>query len=259
MFTDKAKLKMDALNEFLTRGSTNLNELEHLVRLVRKEEDDRKRKLQVESARIKRRKRTKRKQDLRKLKTNGPAVITRRTVRQALVGEIPLNQNIQRGMQDTLGVLKCVRCDLVKPKEHFNGSLSVCYVCKLAKVGSPCPVESFCHKIFHEIKGRCKQKNFPISITPEWIKQRYDSMGGCCELCGDELTTDRSFAGDGNERVSLWQYPSNLSVDRIDSDRGYMTDNCQLVHLRCNLMKNDMTLEKFIELCAKISDRHNNK
>lgn len=244
---------MEALNEFLSKGVSNLAELDKLVKLARSEEDERRKRLLEERKETKARKKQKKSWDLQIKKKNLPIVVTRQTIRKALIGEIPLNKNIQKGMHDTLGLLKCLRCDLVKPREHFNGSFSVCHPCKLAKVGTKCPVEAFCYKIFYEIKQRCKQKDFACSITPEWIKNRYESTNGCCELCGDEVTVERTFLKDKGERTSVFQYPYNLSVDRIDSDRGYMSDNCQIVHVRCNLMKNDQCLSDFLLLCEKIS------
>jgi len=41
--------------------------------------------------------------------------------------------------------------------------------------------------------------------------------------------------------------PNKLSIDRIDSVRGYTEDNVQLVRWRANCMKSDMLLDPYKE------------
>lgn len=48
----------------------------------------------------------------------------------------------------------------------------------------------------------------------------------------------------------------NLSVDRIDSNKGYEPDNIQLVDKRINMMKQSLSNDEFIELCCKVAEQH---
>lgn len=45
---------------------------------------------------------------------------------------------------------------------------------------------------------------------------------------------------------------TNLSIDRIDSSKGYTKDNVQLVTMAANQMKNDLTLDELIVMCSNI-------
>ena len=45
---------------------------------------------------------------------------------------------------------------------------------------------------------------------------------------------------------------SNLSIDRIDSTKGYSKDNVQLVCMAANQMKNDLSMEELTSLCSMI-------
>ena len=45
---------------------------------------------------------------------------------------------------------------------------------------------------------------------------------------------------------------TNLSVDRIDSTKGYSKDNVQLVCMAANQMKNDLPMTEFIEMCEAV-------
>lgn len=46
--------------------------------------------------------------------------------------------------------------------------------------------------------------------------------------------------------------PNCLSIDRIDSSRGYVEGNIQLVCHAVNLAKNSWPQDVFIDLCRKI-------
>lgn len=45
---------------------------------------------------------------------------------------------------------------------------------------------------------------------------------------------------------------TNLSIDRINSSKGYTKDNVQLVTMAANQMKNDLTLDELIVMCSNI-------
>lgn len=49
----------------------------------------------------------------------------------------------------------------------------------------------------------------------------------------------------------------NISVDRIDSSKGYTKDNVQLVCDIVNRMKLDLNMSKFVELCKIIYNEQN--
>jgi hypothetical protein len=49
--------------------------------------------------------------------------------------------------------------------------------------------------------------------------------------------------------------PSSCSIDRIDSDKGYVNGNIQLVTARTNLTKGTMTNQEFIDYCSRVVKR----
>ena len=46
------------------------------------------------------------------------------------------------------------------------------------------------------------------------------------------------------------------SIDRIDSNKGYIEDNVVWVHKDINIMKNKFSKEYFLMLCKKIVENH---
>lgn len=47
--------------------------------------------------------------------------------------------------------------------------------------------------------------------------------------------------------------PLSCSIDRIDSDKGYVPGNIQLVTARTNLAKGNMNNKEFIQYCKKVA------
>ena len=70
------------------------------------------------------------------------------------------------------------------------------------------------NQIKHNLHTRKKVGALPFTITPEDMQKLYDQNPNCA-LSGISLELDLS------KKVSQ----QNLSVDRIDSDKGYEPDN----------------------------------
>ena len=77
----------------------------------------------------------------------------------------------------------------------------------------------------------------------------YYKQKGLCALSGVPLTHIR---GNG-------QCPTNISIDRIDSSKGYEIDNIQLVSYMVNIMKNKFTKEELVWWCKQIIKHHKRK
>lgn len=71
-----------------------------------------------------------------------------------------------------------------------------------------------------------------------------------CALTGDDLIIRQS-------GIYLHATEENLSLDRIDSTKGYIEGNVQWVTKIVNFMKRDYPQEDFIETCKKIVNYEN--
>lgn len=81
-------------------------------------------------------------------------------------------------------------------------------------------------------------------ITPEYLRGLYDAQDGKCAITGIEMTHVR-----GVDDLSR-----NISIDRIDSSKGYVHGNVQLVCKIVNLMKHEQSLEELRFWCYAILD-----
>lgn len=103
-------------------------------------------------------------------------------------------------------------------------------------------------KYFNGIKRACVRKKRDFSITIEYIWQQFLRQNRKCALSGEEIHFN------GSNKSSL----KTASLDRIDSNKGYIEGNIQWVHKDVNALKQDFEEKHFVEWCKKIA-RHEEK
>ncbi len=73
----------------------------------------------------------------------------------------------------------------------------------------------------------------------------------------DNIMREQNFrCGLTNELLAYGYIPLNeytASIDRIDSNKGYMKENIQILHKNVNLAKQSLTQIEFITLCKKVA------
>ncbi len=94
---------------------------------------------------------------------------------------------------------------------------------------------------------RSKELGVTYEITKEDIIFLYENQKGICALSGINMTTRRAQVII-NHDTYFW----NISLDRIDSQKGYVLDNMQLVCSVMNQIKSDMTTECLVNICQDI-------
>ena len=80
------------------------------------------------------------------------------------------------------------------------------------------------------------------ALSAEYLNQLFQRQSGCCAISGIKMTW-----GHGNGRQN-----THVSIDRIDSARGYEVGNIQLVCLVVNLMKRELPMGEFLRWCRTI-------
>lgn len=88
-----------------------------------------------------------------------------------------------------------------------------------------------------------RKLTFEITIEHAW--KLYLAQGRLCALSGEPI-----YFGESNT------CPYTASLDRIDSHKGYTSDNVQWVHGKINIMKNRYSQGEFIDFCRKVALKH---
>jgi len=94
-----------------------------------------------------------------------------------------------------------------------------------------------------------KGKDCNINIDYNYLKFLYDKQNGLCAISGIPMTS----------LIKSGKCFYNISVDRIDSSKGYLKENVQLVCAHVNMMKSNLSQEELLFFCNKISDNAKNK
>lgn len=90
-------------------------------------------------------------------------------------------------------------------------------------------------------------RGIDFELSPEYLERIWKEQDGRCALSGTELNIQKSFSKKENRNKHT------ASLDRIDSNKGYVEGNVQWVLKDVNYMKLDMTQTKFISLCKQIA------
>ena len=99
----------------------------------------------------------------------------------------------------------------------------------------------------NRIKHTAKVKGIKISIDKEYIWRLFLKQNKKCALTGLGI----GFGGRNSEIKERFN-DTTASLDRIDSNKGYVKGNVWWVHKDINIMKNDFSVEKFKELCKMV-------
>jgi hypothetical protein len=94
-------------------------------------------------------------------------------------------------------------------------------------------------------RSRAASRKMPCEIDALWIVTRWYAQHGRCHFSGRPMT--------------LKSGPLSVSLDRLNSSKGYTRRNTVLAALQVNLMKNDISVEDFLGWCESITNHQGAK
>lgn len=127
-------------------------------------------------------------------------------------------------------------CNMIKSREN-SGSWS----------GYKEITGTYWSSILHGAKSR----NLEFSITIKEIWDLYIKQDKKCIFTKLPITMPQSKQ---NKQIKLNQFSYLASLDRIDSSKGYVTNNIQWVIREINMMKQSLCDNIFINLCKLVTD-----
>jgi len=146
------------------------------------------------------------------------------------------------------GLKYCRQCDTVKTRDGFRNRQggytidSICRECSHQSVRDyRGTVRGRSAEILRRVKNRAKSKNLEFNLDRDWIEKKLISICDRCELTGIKFTHPY--------QAKVGYYPFSLSVDRINSSKGYTKDNVRFIILQLNAALQSGSDENF-ELIA---------
>lgn len=129
---------------------------------------------------------------------------------------------------------ECKRLQALKRKEENRGKQDL---------------ERLLLERWHGAKDRAKRYNIQFNLTLEYLKELWLKQQGKCAISNIDMTYV----------FNCGRIPTNVSIDRIDSAKGYIMNNIQLVCMACNQMKSDLFEHKLYEFCKAIVNNYESK
>ena len=92
--------------------------------------------------------------------------------------------------------------------------------------------------------GKDKHREIPheFNLTNEYLVELWNKQNHKCALTGVDL-------------IHKWGYLASISIDRIDSNQGYIIGNVQLICKGINMMKNDHIQQETIDFIKLINQK----
>lgn len=102
--------------------------------------------------------------------------------------------------------------------------------------------EEISGQYYGNIKRRAKQKDLEFNISLQYLWNLFIQQNRRCALSGLHLKFHTKSA------------ENTASLDRIDSNKGYIVGNVQWVHKNLNMMKLHFQQEYFVKMCGLVSE-----
>jgi len=154
-----------------------------------------------------------------------------------LTGEIIIENEAKVMCECSCGNIRLVSCYTL-----IKGTSTKCLECGNSLKQNQNPAWRGCKnipgKVISKIKRDAHKRNIEYNITDEYLDEIFIGQNGKCALTNVKLNTTLKNL--------------TLSLDRVDSKKGYIEGNVQWVHKDINMMKRSYTQEYFINLCQLV-------
>ena len=174
-------------------------------------------------------------------------------------GKLTLVSKVPHGRASWNVVCECGK-ELVRREDHLkSGRTRSCKSCSAKdtarKFGMPnnsMYVGDLGRTYYSTIKNSAKRRGLHFDMSQESLWELFLKQGGKCGLTGIDISLSTKIKDCGPDYSSF-----TASLDRIDSSKGYLLNNVHWVHRDFNRLKNNYSLERFIEMCNMVSDYAN--
>ena len=161
-------------------------------------------------------------------------------------------------------LVKCIKCGKVQEQSISNmkkHKKDTCFYCEHPDSNKPAvgrtrmaemPIDE---RIYYYYKNKIEQENSKSNIKyKEWklsLKEYSNLIHQNCFYCGSSPTTDNIW-NKSSKRKGDSELIAINGIDRVNSDKGYVLENCVPCCPCCNSMKSDLPAEQFLKQINKI-------
>jgi len=185
-----------------------------------------------------------------------------------MAAHVSLEESIIRNDPDYL--YTCTKCKVTKPNREYSHSykpglsrqyLSQCKACRniigksidKAKKNQTAVLYRKRNRLKHILNasiGNSKKKNLKHDLTLEYLEELLLSQNSLCFYTGKLMDTNI---------IGKTSNLDSVSIDRLDSKKGYTKDNVVLCRWVVNRMKNELSVGEMLEIVNDIIKTHANR
>jgi hypothetical protein len=99
------------------------------------------------------------------------------------------------------------------------------------------------------LKERANRKNLKFNLNGKYLWSLFLKQNRKCALSGIEIVFPKAWGARSKTQITA-------SLDRVDSNKGYIIGNVQWVHKQINTMKMNMSDDEFINLCRMVTKNY---
>lgn len=147
-------------------------------------------------------------------------------------GEITNSEKFKR-----TGKAICKRHGVHEAWRYIKNGAVICRICQ-RETNRRLYIERTLADKFYKAKWHSNRIGREFTITFEFIQKLVEVQNNKCAITGIQFS---DMFG-----------PYFISIDRIDSSKGYTEDNVQLVLARINKMKSNLNQDDFINICKVV-------
>ena len=92
------------------------------------------------------------------------------------------------------------------------------------------------------LRQNAKDRKLDFDLDIKYVWKLFLKQNRKCALTGETLKFS----------TKCWSHDATASLDRIDSLKGYVKGNVQWVHKEINMMKQQYSMDMFLDWCKKI-------
>jgi len=168
-------------------------------------------------------------------------------------------------INDPFYLYTCTKCGIAKPNLEYSRNKDKgrgrCYVtqCKKCRVLYSQTEKSKENRkvtrvtqtkkhrlniIFHSSIGNAKKRGLEHSISIDYLEKLWNNQKGLCYYTNKEMLRNLTNSDNNND---------SISIDRVDSSKGYIEGNIVLCRWIVNRMKNDISHDEFLTIISDIN------
>lgn len=153
------------------------------------------------------------------------------------------------GRRDAFWLCECKCKQIFSIRAHalLSGKSKCCRNCYYSRT------DNYDYLLKKIVEG-ANRRNLSVSITKYDLINLFQKQNNRCALSG--VLLQLGVAGSNFLNIRKWKEQNTVSVDRIDSSKGYTVDNIQIVHKHINLMKLDFNQTEFINYCRLVAEKN---